>query len=214
MRRKAVRKLLERMARIGANLRSSRRHLCERLAARPCAPRRAARFYRLVLDHLGAELAIVETDLTAAEDACSLARPRPTECRRQRDDATFMIRELYIPIRRLLGDLPVKGAAILAVLPASPAEFAGHLPLAIDVLRDLDRQPPWQVGGVTVDAGDLAGELEAALPTLAAALRALEEAEADLRMARSRADGAFARGEKVVSWVSEAVKGLRGLADS
>ncbi len=88
------------------------------------------------------------------------------------------------------------------------------MPLAIDVLRDLARKPPLKVIGITIDAGVLADGLEAALGPLKNGLRALIEAESELKIARARADEAFAPAEPVVKWVSEALDGLRGLADS
>ncbi len=88
------------------------------------------------------------------------------------------------------------------------------MPLAIEVLRDLARKPPLKVIGVTIDAGVLADGLEAALGPLEAGLHALVEAESEVKIARVRADEAFAPAEPVVKWVSEALGGLRGLADA
>ncbi len=214
MRRKPVRKLLERIAERRTNLRSSRAHLVRRLAARPAAPPGAAGAYGLVLDHLDAELAAVETGVTAAEDGYVQARERVTASRRERNCAADDLRELYIPIQHVVGRLPVRGAPVLAFNPDSPAALAHHMPLAIQVLRDLAREPPPKVIGVTIDAGVLAGELEAGLAPLEAGLRALIEAESDLQVARARADEAFGPAQPVVKWVSQALGGLRGLADS
>ncbi len=121
---------------------------------------------------------------------------------------------LYAPIQRLLGDLPIRGSAVLAVAPSAPDALALHLPHAIEILRDLDREPPWPVNGVRVDAGALAADLETALVPLDAALGALVEAELELKFAQHRANEALDYGQKVASWVSEALDGLRGLADA
>ncbi len=214
MRRKPARNLLDRVARQRANLRTSRARLANRLAARPTAPPCAARAYNLVLDHLDAGLATVESAVTATEDAYVAARERAAACRQQRDQATLHLREVYIPIQRLVGRLPVKGAAALAVAADSPADLAHQMPLAIDVLRALAREPPPKVLGVTIDAAVLAGVLEAALGPLDAALRAIDEGDFELQIARGRADAAFVPAQPVVKWVSQALTGLRGFAES
>ncbi len=61
-------------------------------------------------------------------------------------------------------------------------------------------------------AGDLADELEDGQRALAASLRALADAEADVRYARFEADEAFARAGRVMSWVAWTLEGLCGLA--
>ncbi len=183
-------------------------------AARPTAPPGAAAAYGLVLDHLDAELATVETGIAATEDAYVRARERITKSRRERNRAADDLREQYSGIQRALNRLPVKGGEIFAVTPGSPAALAHHMPLAIDVLRDLARQPPLKFIGVTIDAAVLADGLEAALGPLKGGLRALIEAESEVKIARARADEAFAPAEPVVKWVSEALGGLRGLADA
>ncbi len=84
--------------------------------------------------------------------------------------------------------------------------------LAVDVLRALEREPPWPVGGIRVDAGYLADELEDGQRTLEGSLRKLEDAESDVRHARCEANQAFARADRVMSWVAWTMEGLSGLA--
>ncbi len=214
MRRKPVQKLLERIGRQRTRLGSSRERIVDRLAARPTAPRGAARADGLVLDHLDAELATVESTVAAAEDAYVLASRRVTELREERDTATGYLRELYRPIPSLLGGLPLRGAPVLAVNPGSPAALAHHIPKAIEVLRDLDRDSPPRLIGLRIDTGVLADELETALAPLEAAFRAVDDASAELKLARARAHRAFEPAPPVVKWVSTALDGLRSLADS
>ncbi len=214
MRRAPAREPLERIARRRGTLRSSRGRLAERLGARLTAPPGAARDYGLVLDHLDAELATAEDAVTTTENAYARARERAAACRKGRDQAFTGLREPYRRIQTVLGRLPIRGAEVLAVTPASPAALVQHVPLAIEVLRDLARRPPPKVIGVTIDADVLAGELEAGLGPLMDGLRALVGAETDLKFARVQAEEALGSARPVVKWVSEALAGLRGLADA
>ncbi len=217
MRRKPARKLLRSIATLRSTLRRSRRRLCRLLADRPAASHNTARpaqdrTYGPVFDHLDAELAIVERDLAAAEDNLAANRVRPIQLRGRRDLDAASLADLHTPIRRLLGGQPIKGADILPVAPDSPEALAYHMTLAVDVLRALEREPPWPVGGVRVDAGVLADELEDGQRTLEASLRALEHSEWDVMHARSEANEAFARAGEVTSWVAWMLEGLSGLA--
>ncbi len=214
MKRKPARQLLERAARRRATLRTSGARLAQRLSARAGAPPELVRAYDLVLDHLAAELAAVESGVTAAEDAYIAARERAAGCRKERDRSATYLRESYLRIRRVLGRLPIQGAEILAVRADSPEALAHHMPLAIAALRALDREPAPKLIGVTVDAGVLAGDLETALAPLKARLRALYEARTELKIARAGADEALGSAQPVVKWVSQALAGLRDLGSS
>ncbi len=143
MRRKSVRQILKSIGALRATVRSERDRIGRRLADRLAAPTHAAEGYSLVLTHLEAELAAIETDLAAAEDAYANLKHRPAELRRRRDRAALKLYERLAPLRRLLSRLPeLRSAGIVGSTPSAPRSLVEQTTQTVAFLRQLERDPP------------------------------------------------------------------------
>ncbi len=213
MRRKSVRQILESIGRLRATVRSERVRIGRRLAERLAAPTRAAQAYSLVLAHLEAELAAIETDLAAAEDAYGNLKHRPAELRRRRDRAALKLYERLAPLRRLLSGLPeLRSTGIVGSTPSAPRPLVEQTAQTVAFLRQLERDPPPPMHGVIIDPGAAAEDLEAAGGRLGALLEELKGAEAQATAARAEAERALAHAKSVAPFVMQALEGLAGLA--
>lgn len=206
--RKSVTKLLSSITRQRRRLLRSGALIGARLASRPVAP--SAFDYAPVFDHLDAELAAAQCSVHAAEANWSLGQSEVDERREDRDRAFARLRDLHAPVPRLLRHLkvpmPPSGTA------ASPEALACQVARTVYVLRRLEPEPPAPVGGVSLDPGPLAEQLETHSRRLEDQLRALSLAESQLKVSRPKADDAFASAGRVLSWVSRTIESLEGLS--
>ncbi len=207
--RKSVRQLLQLIRRVRRTVAVSRDDLCRRLPEPPAAEGACSEY----LDVLEAVLDTAGREVSAAEGAYQAEKSRPIEIRFRRDRTTAALLARYESIQRVLADLPVKGALLLAVTPKNADELAYYMPRVVDFLRELERDPPGPIHGITFDAGALADGLEGGLREMEASITELYAAESAVRLARLEANEAFARADKVVSSVARGFDSLKDLAD-
>lgn len=220
MPRKPITRYLRSIARLRSTIKFSRatlgRHLAERPAAVSAATGKPGFTYHPVFDHLDAELAAVHRELTAAESAYDCAQIEAIQLRRKRDRAAAKLHNQHTPIERFCRSQPdLKGAGIVGPTPEAADALALQVSTTVEFLRSLAAAGPTPPGlrpGVKIDAGALADDLEAGLPRLNAAIRAVISADSDLRFARYRAEVAFNQAEGVVPWVSRTLENLSALA--
>ncbi len=106
MKRKPVARRLAAVADLRAVLRAGGATIAGRLADRPAAPLDETLVYRLLLDHLEAELIAVDLDLTAAEDRYARDQARATALRREHADARSSLYRRQHRIPPILSHLP------------------------------------------------------------------------------------------------------------
>ncbi len=213
MRRKSVRLLLKGIGELRTTLKAQRARIGRRLATRLAAPPGVGPAYGPVLQHLEAELVALETDLAAAEDRYALVKQRPCELRRKRDAVVAELHQILRPLKRLLATISDAWKyAGTGSTPASPLELAADASSTVDFLRQLERDPPPPVLGVSLDPGAAAADLEAARLRLESVLEVLPAAESDAVAAREKAAAAMEHAKNVAPWVAQAIEGLAGLA--
>ncbi len=195
-----------------------------RLAERLAAPVSAAHAYPPVLGHLDAELAALESDLGAAEDAYGTVKQRAAGLRRRRDRAVADLYRLHAPLQRLLISLPeLRDAGIALIVgndvyrrswrtnnpwtrawcvgptPKAPRPLADQAARTVDLLRQLQRDPPPPIRGVIIDPGAAAADLEGATERLAAVLEEFEVVEARAVAARAEAEATIALTDRQIA---------------
>lgn len=208
--RKPISKLLKSIVRLRATLQAFRDGIVRQLAERPAA---AGTSYGPVFDHLQAELAAVEPELSVAEDAYDVAQFRAGELREKRGLAVSRLSGEHVPIERLLRcQTHLKGVGAVAGTPQCRFVLARQVRRTARFLRKLEREQPALACGIKIDAGDLAGGLEAGLGRLEASIAGVNEADGHVALAQERANRAFAEAERVVSWVTRTFESLGGLA--
>ncbi len=215
MRRKSVRQLLKSLGRLRKTVEIERDRISQRLGGRLAAPPGAAGAHLAVLQHLEAELAALVADLAAAEDKYALVKQRPGELRRQRDRAVAEVYRLHRSLRRLLTSISdVWSRAGGGSTPEDPHQLVAEASWTLDFLRELERDPPPPVLGVSLDVAAAIADLEPVHERLEAVLAELTGAESDAKFAQSKADAAMAHTEDVGPWVVQAIESLAGLSQA
>ncbi len=214
MRQDTASKMLGAIARIGAIIRSGRQDFGDGLASRPAAPPGARAAYGPILEHLEAEVAVAERDLAAAEGAYAAAQRRCADLRRRRDEEASELYQLLAPLQRVLVTLPVlAGGDVVAGTPASAPALVEHAGCTVQLLGQLERDPPPPVCWVFLEAGEVAAELEARCRGLEALVEEIGVADAAVGPMRVEAARVFDRAGKVASAVAGAMEGLAGLGE-
>ncbi len=213
--RKASSKLLRTIAQARWTIGYWHESLCRELAERPAAPRRAERSYGALLDHLDAELGVVEQQLGDAERRYAEEKVRPRKLRLVRDFHAAQLADLHKPIPRLLGSRPeLRGCHAVRPAPKAREGLARQVERTVDFLRGLDGDVPGPVGGIIFDSAELAGDLETGLRELEKSVSALEGAEAEVSFLKDQADTAFMEASQVASAVVGLMEGLGKLVGS
>ncbi len=212
--RKSVRDLVSAIGRLRATIEVQRHRIARRLGERLAASPRAAEAYPPVLEHLEAELATLEADLVAAENAYLEAKQRLAGLRRLRERAVRDLHQLHAPLERHLTgivEMPGGGRGGATRDPHALVQQAG---CTVDVLRVLESDPPPPILGVSLDPAAAAADLGAARERLAAVLGELTAEESDVKLAQAEAEAAIAHCESVAPWVARTLEGLAGLAQA
>lgn len=221
MRRKAVVRSLESIARLRAVLRAcsaslARRVAC-RLGRRQEAPRDGDLDCRPLLESFRAELALVERGLTVAEDEYARARARGMDLRPEHEDAKWSLHRKQSQIRRLISQLPdgrrlLEQAAIASTTPQAAPALVRQTERTIRLLSDLDPATLKPSACLRIDPGILGEELQTPLRRLEAAGATLEDARAAADVRRCRADDELARAKLVVPGIARCLESLCRLA--
>ena len=206
--RKSTRQQLRSIRELRASIATSRDVLCHELAERPEAPPDAECAYRVLFDHLEAELRAAGRDVFAAENAYQDAKLRPGEIRLERNRAARDLSDLYEPLRQLRRALPLRAARVLHVKPTFFEALAYHMPGVIQLLREFEREPPQAVRGFCLDAGELADDMEAGLRRLKDSIEALIEVERGVTFLWGHAACTSEEAGRVVSWVMSTLKSI------
>ncbi len=216
MTRKVVTKRLEAVAGMRSNLRSCGAAVVHPLSRRPPAPSGAESAYRLVFEHLHAELAAVESALQAAErvetgDQLELEE-RKSEHRRAKSSLECRHRRIQ---RFLIGFFQADDLAPFRVAGAMPKDvfaLARKVRTIIDFLRQLDLAVTPPILEVSFDADAMAAQLEADAGRLRTATAGLEHARHALAAARDQTEKACAEANRVGSSIASLLAGLDRLA--
>ena len=207
--RKPISKLLKSIGSLRAAIEASRDRIARRLTERSAE---ADTSYGPVFDHLHGELTVVEPELSVAERAYDAAKLRAGELRERRRLTASRLAEEHAPIERMLRcQTHLKGIGTISGTPRNPLPLARQARRTAQFLRQLEREQPALACGIKIDAGGLAGGLEAGLRRLDDSIAAVEEADAHVSQAQERANRAFAKAKRVVSWVARLYESLCGL---
>ena len=206
--RTSIVKLLSSIGRERRRLRRRRAIVGARLAGRSTLP--SGLDYLKVFDHLDAELEAVANALRCAEATHDLNLARVEERREARDRAATALRDLHAPVPNLLRHLNVPMPRSRAA--ESPEAVGREAARTVCVLRRLERDPPAPVGGISLDPGPLAEQLESHGRHVEDAIVGLGMAESAVKSGHSMADQKFAVAGRVLSWVARTLESLDGLA--
>jgi hypothetical protein len=209
MRRKAVVKRLESIARLRLRLKAVRREVDRCLRGRPASP--ADDGTLALLDLCELELIVVERRLADAEDAYAQAKAKATALRRERNQTAAELRDRHEKGRRwvqsVYGDRHVVDSA-----PSQPHALARHVRLTLSRLRALGRRPETIFPGVSIDPSFFVADLEPRVEALESVLEQLEAALVGVIVAQEEAERAMAAAGRAVTSVAGLSEALRGLA--
>ncbi len=217
MRRKVVTRRLQAVAEMRSAIRSYGAGTAARLGRRPAAPSGAEAAYRLVFEHLHAELTALESELESAELACTDDRLGLEERKsEQRQAKAHLECRLHRIQGFLTGFFQRQHLAPFRVAGATRKDsfaLGRRATATIDFLRqlDLDVTPP--ILEVTFDSEAMAAELEAGVEALTAADTGLEGAHQAVAASRRRTDKACAEARRLGSPIASLLQCLGHLAD-
>ncbi len=215
MTRKAARQRLRLLDKLLGMIRPLIDHLGPALARRPAAPIGAATGYRLIVDHLYAELRALERRLTEAESTYVEDQRRFAELKSERDQARTDLRRKQSQLRQILaafyGPGEVASAGIGRALSKSSPEFLSQVTRTVRTLRDLETLGP-PIVDLSFDAQAIAADLEAGLRRIEAAVAALETTRAAIDVSRSAANRVIAEVDRVAPPIGRCLSGLCELA--
>ena len=211
--RKPTNRRLESIHKLRGILTSSRGDLEDRLGSLLSEQSGVSFSYRQIIDHLEGELIRVETGLSAAEDAYDVGQQLPPQLRRQRKHLAAELHDRYESIRQLLAGAFARryGTAVTEPAPRSPRPLIRHVRLTSSLLHCL-RPDSAVFGGVEIDPGALAAELDPRAEDLEELCNAVEIACADVINHREQADRALVEADGVVAWVARSLEGFYHLA--
>ncbi len=210
--RKAATDRLKPIARHRSFIRPLGERIVRWLADRPAAPDGAAEAYRLVLEHLRAELLALEGRLEGAENAYDGAKIRLKSHRDRRDRARAKLECHHRRIREFLtAFFPPQVLARAGIAAVSGPKLAHHSTLTIGVLNRIEILGP-PILEVSFSARALAAELQDALDELDAATAGLELARAAVAGSRLSADQAIAEVDRTAPWIRRCLECLGHLA--
>ncbi|MCP3961162.1 MAG: hypothetical protein GY719_25225 [bacterium] len=216
MRRKAVTKRLKAIARLRSMIRVSGGELSERLARRPAAPRGEGFGYGEVFAHWDAELAAVERELAAAEDAYVRRKELIVTVRGLRDQAISDLYQEQTAVQGLLQSLPDSRELVLegiaGAVPQDSSALALRARRTAVLLRRLQRTGRWRGDKVGVEVANLIEALEEGGRELEMLVSELEDAQAAVDAARCRAEERVAGVDGVVPWITRGLESLCRLA--
>lgn len=185
---------------------------------RRLASDRDASIYEPIFDLVNAQLRVINRDLTEAESAYRAAQERARSLRKERDRAASEVHDRYDNIARFFRYQPqLPCATMIGPTPLSPPALVRQAPLAIEFLRDLEvafegPDPPSLAPGFSIDAGEVACDLEEHLSPLEGALLAVDDAKSRIAVAKVKADVAMAEAQRVVPNVGRLLAAVSGLA--
>lgn len=207
--RNSVVKLLGSIQRERRRLRRRRAIIGARLAERAAIP--AGFDYTPVFDHLDAELVAAAESLHVAEATYDLNLGRVEKRHKARDLAVAELRDLHAPVPNLLRHLNVTMPS-RSRTAESPEAVSHEVAATVCVLRGLERHPPAPVGGISLDPGRLADQLETHCRRLEGTIVGLAMAESAVKSCKPAADRTSATAGRVLSWVARTLNSLDGLA--
>ncbi len=216
MTRKVVTRRLAAVDGVQSDLRSCGAAVVHRLARRPAAPSAAEAAYRLVFEHLHAELATVKDKVSSAEGAYTRDQleleNRKSEHRRAKSSLECRHRRLK---RFLAGFFPAghrAGFGLAGAKPDSEAALACEVRYIVDFLRRLDLAVTPPILEVTFDAEAMATELEADAEALRTAAAGRRQARYAAAAARDETKRACAEASRVGTTIASLSAGLGRLA--
>lgn len=213
---KAINKRLDALTEAKTSIPAIREILARRLADRPAAPSGAGDGYRLVLDHLYAEVLDLEQALQTAANALAEARGRFRNLKQGRDAARSDLGRRHRRLKRfLVGFFETRclaQAGIARPVSKTSPELVHQIARTIRVLRDVDSLGP-PILEVDFDAQAIAADLAADLGRLEAAIAGLETARAEVAAARGHVSATLAEVDRVAPWIGRCLESLCHLAD-
>ncbi len=224
MRRKDVDRRLGSIAEVRASVHAHRGQIGRQLEERPASPSEGA-YSQAYFDHMEAELATVESNLTTAEDAHVRKQIQVSKVRQRSEELTSSVYDKQTSARQILvGLFGSKHQFALTAASGSTPQGPQTLPEQVDQTVKLLRNPAGdtpakKVGGVDVDFGIMADDLELDLGQYRFSRTELERLRKEgdaTRLATNQAIEAF---DQVFPWVASSLEGTfrlvgeRDLAD-
>ncbi len=224
MRRKDITRRKTSSAEVRAAVQAHRGQVGRQLDERPASPNETA-YSQAYFDHMDTELATVESDLVEAEDQHVRKQIQIDQARQQSDELASSVYDKQTSARQILvGLFGSKHQFALTAASGSTPQGPQTLPEQVDQTVKLLRNPAGdtpakKVGGVDVDFGIMADDLELDLGQYRFSRTELERLRKEgdaTRLATNQAIEAF---DQVFPWVASSLEGTfrlvgeRDLAD-
>ncbi len=211
--RKTARDQLHTLRRLRRLLRSNRTVIARLLAPDPAPGSAERQLFESLFAFLDGELEDFEDDLWQAESLYLAVRERVAKARQVRDRAASDLRAIHTPVYRQLARYPAgERAGISGAAPDTPTRLVYCVPTTIKLLKEMNDEPPPPIGGVKIDPGLLATDLDTGLEALEDALTALDHGNSEVRLALEQANGERSQAKHVTPPVGRVREGLGGLA--
>ena len=213
--RQASAKRLSGLAEMRRSVEGTRPLLVARLIERPDAPDGASDAYRLVIEHLVAELLALERRLDDAERAYDAAKLRVAELRGKRDRARSSLARRHSRILRFLEtfyqpwDLAMAGVTVGT--PDGALALVRSVKPVVEFLRRIDEAGP-PILEVSFDGPAMADELESVACKLKKLIYEAQAANVETVTARSLAGKATAEVDRLAPAIRRCVESLCRLA--
>ncbi len=216
MQRKAVTRRLEVLATMCSAIRTCGATVVDHLAGRPAAPGGAAASYRLILEHMHAELLALESQLEIAEGAYVASQQQLEKCKSRRDQALSSLEHRVREVKRFLTGFfqphDLVRAGVGGATPRSAIPLCRHITATVDFLRRLDATVTPPILDISFDHAAMAGDLEAGADQLKAAITALDTARFEIESSRAQTRDALAAVKRVAPWIARLLECLGQLA--
>ncbi len=212
MRRKDVTKRKTSSAEVRAAVHAHRGRVGRQLDERPASPNEAA-YSQAYFDHMDTELATVENDLVEAEDQHVRKQIQINQAGQRSDELASSVYDKQTSARQILVGLfgskhQFELTAASGSTPQGPQTLPEQVDQTVKLLRNPEGETPAKkVGGVDVDFGVMADDLELDLGQYRSSRTELERLRKEgdaTRLATNQAIEAF---DQVFPWVASSLEG-------
>ncbi len=201
MTRKLTNKRLKAIADMRIAVETTGSSAARELAQRPAAPEYAEAAYRLVFEHLHAEIVALESKLEGAETTYVASQMEAREHKTERDQAKADLERRHRRIKRFLTGFfqphNLAAAGVVGTTPSDAFALARQVSSTVDYLRQLDVVATPPILEVGFDALAMAEELATGADRLESGITSLYAARAAVDGARGAADTASAEAARV-----------------
>ena len=213
MRRKEVTRPLTSIAEVRASMFAHRNEIGRLLDERPTSPEGGG-FSQIYFDQMDAELATVEGNLVAAEDAHVRKQAQVVQARRLSRQLADGIYDKQTAARQILaGTFGSQHAFELAATsgntPQGPMTLPEQVDQTIKMLRDpAGALPTVRIRGVELSFSDMADDLEADLAEVKTSREAYDRRRKEVDATRLATNEAIAECQRVFPWVASSLESL------